>query len=474
MLAAQTADQSVSAKRKRSESQDGKENSKKCCTITYKGKTHKITWFDGTSGSEMEHHIRKKLHIPATANLFLQDPKNTEDELVISRSLPNGSHFNAIVEGSPSVQKKEQAGDNGNNNFKQGDDHSDVRVSKISPLIPPALLLEELPCSIGVQEHVRAARKACSNVVQGRDDRLIVVVGPCSIHDPVAANEYAQRLRKIAAELKDDLLIVMRVYFEKPRTTVGWKGLINDPDLNESYNINKGLRMARKILIEINEMGVPCGREFLDTISPQFLADLVTWGAIGARTTESQLHRELTSGLSMPVGFKNSTSGDLKVATDAVVSARHKHCFLGITSQGLTAIVQTAGNPDCHVILRGGRDGPNYDEENVKKCEAQLEKSKMTDCKLMVDCSHDNSKKLHTNQPIVLAEVGRQVGNGNQNIIGTMIESHLVAGKQKCELGAGRPLVYGQSITDACVNWDMTVEMLKKLSADVRARRMVD
>jgi len=477
MFAKKAENGQACAKRKRADSKDGKENVKKSVSVTYNGRTHRVSWFDGTSGQEIENHIRKKLMLPESAGqLFLHDPKS-EEEMVISKSLPNDSCWNASVQSSPKQQKTQAEDSDSSNksNFKQADAHSDVRISKISPLIPPALLLEELPCTAGIQAHVRAARADCSNIVNGKDDRLVVVVGPCSIHDPIAALDYAKRLMKLAAELKNDLLVVMRVYFEKPRTTVGWKGLINDPDLNESYNINKGLRMARQVLLDINQLGVPCGCEFLDTISPQFTADLVTWGAIGARTTESQLHRELTSGLSMPVGFKNSTSGDLKVATDAVVSSRHKHCFLGITSQGLTAIVQTAGNPDCHVILRGGSDGPNYDEESVRKCEEQITKAKMDGgCKLMVDCSHANSRKIHTNQPLVSTDVGKQVAKGNKNIIGVMIESHLVAGAQKCDTtsGLGKPLVYGQSITDACVNWDMTVDMLKKLAEDVRARRM--
>jgi len=474
MLAPAPAGNASASKRKRSNSHADKENDKRSVSVTFKGRTHRVTWFDGTSGEEIETHIRKKLMLPAEGGqLFLHDPKNEDMDVVISKSLPNGSHYNASVIAGPAQEnatagQHEQKSDTNTNNFKQADLHSDVRISKISPLIPPALLLEELPCTGGVQAHVRAARSDCSSIVHGKDDRLIVVVGPCSIHDPVAALDYAKRLVKIAAEVKEDLFVVMRVYFEKPRTTVGWKGLINDPDLNETYNINKGLRMARELMIQINTLGVPCGCEFLDTISPQFTADLVSWGAIGARTTESQLHRELTSGLSMPVGFKNSTSGDIKVAMDAVTSSTHKHCFLGITSQGLTAIVQTGGNPDCHVILRGGSAAPNYDEESVKKCEEKIEKAKMN-CKLMIDCSHANSRKKHTNQPIVLECVGKQVAAGNKNIIGVMIESNLVAGAQK--LG-GTPLVYGQSITDACVNWDDTVDMLKKLAKDVRSRRM--
>jgi len=264
---------------------------------------------------------------------------------------------------------------------------------------------------------------------------------------------------------------VMRVYFEKPRTIVGWKGMINDPHMDGSFNINKGLRLARELLLDINKMGMPCGCEFLDTISPQYTADLVTWGAIGARTTESQLHRELTSGLSMPVGFKNSTSGDITVAAQAVQSANHKHCFLSVTTQGLTAIVETCGNPDCHVILRGGADGPNYDEAHVAKCKEDLAKTKL-DIKIMIDCSHGNSRKLHTNQPIVAKSVGAQIAKGNKTIIGVMIESHLVAGAQK--LDQGKPLTYGQSITDACINWDTTVTVLKQLAKDVRTRRQME
>jgi 3-deoxy-7-phosphoheptulonate synthase len=467
-MLANTPLSNAATKRKRSELQDGKENDRHSITINFHGRTHRVTWFHGTGGDEIERHIRKKLMLPKNAGqLFLHDPKHEDMDVVISKSLPNGSTYNATVVKDPEAETSTV--DTNKSNFKQADSHSDVRISKISPLIPPALLLEELPCDAGVQEHVRAARAHCANIVKSRDDRLLVIVGPCSIHDPAAALDYAKRLVKLAAELKEDLFIVMRVYFEKPRTTVGWKGLINDPDLNETFNVNKGLRLARQLLLSINQLGLPCGCEFLDTISPQFTADLVSWGAIGARTTESQLHRELTSGLSMPVGFKNSTAGDCKVAMDAVTSSSHKHCFLGITSQGLTAIVQTAGNPDCHVILRGGSSGPNYNEEHVAKHEQQIAKSKM-DCKLMIDCSHANSQKLHNNQPIVSADVGGQVAKGNTNIIGVMVESNLVAGAQK--ISGGKPLVYGQSVTDACVNWDTTVDMLKKLAADVRARRL--
>jgi 3-deoxy-7-phosphoheptulonate synthase len=280
--------------------------------------------------------------------IFLLDAKNDE-EVVISNALPDGGEFKLKVvkqasDGEVEGGQKE--------NFKRIDHHSDVRITKIAPLISPALLLEELPTNPSVIAHVRSTRRIAQAIVKGQDDRLLCIVGPCSIHDSEAAKEYATRLRKIAAELSEDLFIIMRVYFEKPRTTVGWKGLINDPDLDNSFKINAGLRKARDILLDINKRGVPCGCEFLDTISPQYTADLVSWGAIGARTTESQLHRELTSGMSMPIGFKNSTSGDINVATDAVVSARHEHCFLSVTTQGLIAIVGTKGNPDCHIILR--------------------------------------------------------------------------------------------------------------------------
>jgi 3-deoxy-7-phosphoheptulonate synthase len=461
----------------------------KSVSIHYKDAQHTMSWYDGSTAEDLEQvgnsaqqfalpiperrylysllaleqHLRKKFGMaPAGGDLFLLDPANDE-EVVISNALPDGGEFKLKV-----VQNKSDVTVGQKENFKRIDHHSDVRVTKISPLMPPALLLEELPTNASVIAHVRASRRIASAIVNGHDDRLLVIVGPCSIHDPEAAKEYATRLRKLAAELSDDLFIIMRVYFEKPRTTVGWKGLINDPYMDNSFKINKGLRQARDILLDINKMGVPCGCEFLDTISPQYMADLVSWGAIGARTTESQLHRELTSGMSMPIGFKNSTAGDIGVASDAVVSARHTHCFLSVTTQGLIAIVNTKGNPDCHVILRGGSSGPNYEAHHVAPIQEKLVKMNPV-IKIMIDCSHGNSRKIHTNQPIVCEDIGKQIASGNKEIMGVMIESHLVAGAQK--LSTGKPLTYGQSITDACINWDTTVGVLKKLAEDVAARR---
>jgi len=289
-------------------------------------------------------------------------------------------------------------------------DVQNVNIEKIRPIISPSILEEEAPTPAAVLDTVRNGRKAVTNLVHGRDDRLMVVVGPCSIHDPVAALDYARRLAVVKDELAQDLHIVMRVYFEKPRTTIGWKGLINDPDLDGSHNIKKGIRIARQILMDINLLGLPCGCEFLDTISPQYLADLVTWGAIGARTTESQVHRELTSGLSMPVGFKNGTSGDVQIAADAIKAAKYPHSFLSVTAQGTVAIVETRGNDDCHLILRGGSKGTNYDETSVTQAVAMLDKAKVN-ARVVVDCSHGNSNKLHTNQPLVADNVAAQIAH---------------------------------------------------------------
>lgn len=307
---------------------------------------------------------------------------------------------------------------------------------------------------------------------RGDDDRLVVIVGPCSVHDVQAAKEYGALLAKEAERLKDDLMIVMRVYFEKPRTTVGWKGLINDPDLNGTYNINKGLRLARQLLLDISEMGLPIGTEFLDTISPQYTSDLVSWGAIGARTTESQVHRELASGLSCPIGFKNGTSGDIQIAADAIESAAGQHCFLGINEWGCASIVRTTGNPACHVILRGGSDGPNYSAEHVSKACAKLEKAKLRQT-LMIDCSHGNSSKLHKNQPIVAQNIADQLASGSKNVFGVMIESNIVEGNQKLNPGVTdvKTLKYGQSVTDACIDWTTTIQVLDVLANGVKARR---
>ena len=343
----------------------------------------------------------------------------------------------------------------------------DLRIRKLEPLTSPAQLLALLPCDEEASQTVADARASLHRILHGQDDRLAVVVGPCSIHDPVAAIEYAQRLRPLRDALAGELEIVMRVYFEKPRTTVGWKGLINDPDLDGSFNINKGLRVARGLLRDINRLGLPAGVEFLDVISPQYIADLVAWGAIGARTTESQVHRELASGLSCPVGFKNGTTGDVKIAADAVGAASHPHHFLSVTKEGGTAIVATRGNPDCHVILRGGKT-PNYDAASVQAASEVLAKSQLP-ARLMIDASHANSSKKPENQPKVIDEIATQLEAGEQRIVGVMIESHLVAGRQ--DLVEGQPLVYGQSITDGCIDWDSTVQVLERLADAVRARR---
>lgn len=343
----------------------------------------------------------------------------------------------------------------------------DLRIHKLEPLTPPAHLISLLPCDEPVSQTVADARNALHRILHGRDDRLAVVIGPCSIHDPGAAMEYARRLQPLRAQLGDALEIIMRVYFEKPRTTVGWKGLINDPDLDGSFNINKGLRIARGLLRDINAMGLPAGVEFLDVISPQYIADLVAWGAIGARTTESQVHRELASGLSCPVGFKNGTGGDIKIAADAVGAASNPHHFLSVTKEGGTAIVSTAGNPDCHVILRGGKV-PNFDAASVQAASSVLEKAGIAP-RLMVDASHANSSKQPENQPAVVADIAGQVAAGEQRIVGVMVESHLLAGRQ--DPVAGQPLTYGQSITDGCIGWDDSVAVLHTLATAVRQRR---
>ena len=344
----------------------------------------------------------------------------------------------------------------------------DLRVENIRPLLPPAILLEELPVGEAAAQTISRGREEVSRILWGEDDRLIVVAGPCSIHDPVAAMDYARRLRKLADELAADLRLVMRVYFEKPRTTVGWKGLINDPNLDGSFSINDGLRLGRRLLLDLAELGLPAGCEFLDPITPQFIADLVTWGAIGARTTESQVHRELASALSMPVGFKNGTDGGVQIAIDAVRAAAHPHRFLGVTEQGLAGIVATRGNPDCHVILRGGATGTNYDAISVQKTLAALRDAGMP-ARLMIDASHGNSEKDYKRQPVVVREVAGHLAQGEAGISGMMMESFLVDGRQ--DLRDPTQLVYGQSITDACMGWETTVPVLQELAAGVRARR---
>ncbi|MFZ5497320.1 MAG: 3-deoxy-7-phosphoheptulonate synthase [Verrucomicrobiota bacterium] len=345
---------------------------------------------------------------------------------------------------------------------------SDLRIRTTRPLLSPAILEEDLPLGETGAAQVHDARRAVSGILHGRDDRLVVVVGPCSIHDPQAALEYARKLRPVADRLAADLLVVMRVYFEKPRTTVGWKGLINDPRLDGSFQVNTGLRLARQLLLDVNAAGLPIGTEFLDTTLGQYYADLVSWGAIGARTTESQIHRELASGLSMPVGFKNRTDGDLQVAVDAIVSARHPHCFPSLTREGAPAILATTGNPDCHLVLRGGAAGPNYDALHVTRAAALLTKAGALPA-VLVDCSHGNSGKQHDQQPAVAAAVAAQVAGGSRAIFGVMLESNLVGGAQKHE--PGRPLRYGQSITDACLSFDETVPVLEQLAAAAAQRR---
>jgi 3-deoxy-7-phosphoheptulonate synthase len=344
----------------------------------------------------------------------------------------------------------------------------DVRIQRTTVVLPPVFLEEERPITEEAVATIFNARLDISRILAHRDARLLVLVGPCSIHDTKAAREYAALLKSAIAEFNQDLRIVMRVYFEKPRTTVGWKGLINDPHLDGSYKINDGLRLARNLLLDLAEMGVPAGTEFLDMISPQYLAGLVSWGAIGARTTESQVHRELVSGVSCPVGFKNATSGDVQVAVDAILSASHSHTFLGHTKHGQSAIFVTNGNPECHVILRGGRNMVNYTAACVADTVAQMVKAGTTP-RIMIDCSHANSLKDHTRQALVCCDVAGQVALGNPDIIGVMIESNLVAGAQK--LVPGQPLVYGQSITDACIDWKQTHALLEELAAAVRARR---
>jgi 3-deoxy-7-phosphoheptulonate synthase len=344
----------------------------------------------------------------------------------------------------------------------------DLRIKAIQEVEPPAVLHERHPITATAADTVHQARNAIHRILTREDDRLLVVVGPCSVHDPEAAIEYARRLLPLRDRLKDDLLMVMRVYFEKPRTTVGWKGLINDPDLDESFQINKGLNLARKLLLEINEMGLPAGTEFLDLISPQYVADLISWGAIGARTTESQGHRELASGLSCPVGFKNGTDGTMRIAVDAMRAAERPHVFLSLTKAGRSAIFNTSGNPDTHVILRGGKR-PNYDTESVAEAVEEMTGAGLRP-NLMIDFSHANSRKQHDKQVEVGEDVARQIRRGNDNIIGVMIESHLVGGRQ--DLGSDCDgLVYGQSITDACLAWTESEPLLEKLAEAVRQRR---
>jgi 3-deoxy-7-phosphoheptulonate synthase len=345
----------------------------------------------------------------------------------------------------------------------------DLRISGISPLISPAVLAYYLPINEQAASVVHAARTEADAILNLQDDRLLAIVGPCSIHDPEAALEYGEKLKAEADRHAKDLSIIMRVYFEKPRTTVGWKGLINDPHLNDSFDINQGLRVARKLLLDLANMGVSAGTEFLDTISPQYFADLIAWGAIGARTTESQIHRELASGLSMPVGFKNGTGGSIQLALDAILSASRPHHFLSVTKQGVSAIVSTAGNTSCHLILRGGKTGPNYSAEAIASVEAMLTEQNLP-LSLMVDCSHGNSNKDYRNQPLVAGDIARQIAAGSRSITSVMIESNLVEGNQKLNPDLSK-LTRGQSVTDACIGWDDTVEVLETLADAVRKRR---
>ena len=344
----------------------------------------------------------------------------------------------------------------------------DLRITGTQEIQTPEALMQELPLSETAANTVTRARQQIYDVLDGKDDRLVVIIGPCSIHDTEAALDYAGRLKPLIDELEDDLIIVMRVYFEKPRTTVGWKGLINDPDLDNSFKINKGVRKARELLLKLSEMGIPAGHEYLDLISPQYISDLVSWGAIGARTTESQGHRELASGLSCPVGFKNGTDGGVQVAIDAMRAAQGSHHFISITLQGHSAIFTTSGNEYTHVILRGGSDRPNYDRVIVAATTKKLEKSGLNP-RLMIDCSHANSQKDFTKQAEVCRDIIHQIKTGQDNIFGLMIESHLVAGRQ--DYKQGTELTYGQSITDACIGWEDSEQLLRELSAAVKAKR---
>ena len=345
----------------------------------------------------------------------------------------------------------------------------DLRISGLNPLISPAVLNYFQPVGEKVAELVANARTEADAILKGEDDRLLVVIGPCSIHDPAAAIDYGKRLLPLLEKHKDDLQIIMRVYFEKPRTTVGWKGLINDPHLDDSFDINHGLRIARGLLLELAELGIPAGTEFLDTISPQYIADLIAWGAIGARTTESQIHRELASGLSMPVGFKNGTGGSIQLALDAIQSSSRPHHFLSVTKQGVSAIVSTTGNDSCHIILRGGKTGPNYEKKDIDVVLQMLGEQGLPQY-VMVDCSHGNSSKDYRNQPLVAESLARQIAAGSKAVAAVMVESNLIEGNQKLDPDLSK-LTYGQSVTDACIGWDDTEKVLEVFAKAVRDRR---
>ena len=376
---------------------------------------------------------------------------------------------------SPKQQGHAGSGADGGHGYALSEKTSqtdDQRIKDVTPLPPPEHLIRFFPIAgTPVETLIGSTREAIRRILNGRDDRLLVVMGPCSIHDPVAALEYARKLKAERARHADTLEVVMRVYFEKPRTTVGWKGLINDPYLDETYRIDEGLRIARQLLVDINRVGVPAASEFLDTISPQYIGDLIAWGAIGARTTESQVHRELASGLSAPIGFKNGTDGNLKIAVDAIQAASRPHHFLSVHKNGQVAIVETKGNKDCHVILRGGK-APNYDAASVTAACKEIEAAKLP-CRLMVDFSHANSSKQYERQIDVARDVAAQLAAGTRCIFGVMVESHLVAGAQKFSAGKDDPaaLAYGQSITDPCLGWDQSLEVLNVLSDAVKARR---
>jgi len=346
----------------------------------------------------------------------------------------------------------------------------DTRIKSVSEVVAPAELHDSLPITESASDTVFNTRTSIHKILHGVDDKLVIVVGPCSIHDTKAAKEYAARLVELKKQYQDELVIIMRVYFEKPRTTVGWKGLINDPDLNGSFQINKGLKIARELLLELNNIGIPAATEFLDLITPQYFADLISWGAIGARTTESQVHRELASGLSCPVGFKNGTNGNLRVAVDAMRAVQDPHIFLSVTKQGHSAIFSTTGNDDSHIILRGGKQ-PNYDKENIRKTVEELILAGMR-TQVMVDLSHGNSQKDYRRQVDVAENIAAQISDGEKNIMGVMIESHLVEGNQP--VGDGTSLTYGQSITDACISWDATVTMIEKFAHAVKSRREIN
>jgi len=376
---------------------------------------------------------------------------------------------------SPKQQGHAGSGTDGGHGYALSEKTSqtdDQRIRDVTPLPPPEHLIRFFPIAgTPVETLIGSTREAIRRILNGRDDRLLVVMGPCSIHDPVAALEYARKLKAERARHADTLEVVMRVYFEKPRTTVGWKGLINDPYLDETYRIDEGLRIARQLLVDINRVGVPAASEFLDTISPQYIGDLIAWGAIGARTTESQVHRELASGLSAPIGFKNGTDGNLKIAVDAIQAASRPHHFLSVHKNGQVAIVETKGNKDCHVILRGGK-APNYDAASVTAACKEIEAARLP-CRLMVDFSHANSSKQYERQIDVARDVAAQLAAGTRCIFGVMVESHLVAGAQKFSAGKDDPaaLAYGQSITDPCLGWDQSLEVLNVLSDAVKARR---